>query len=115
MAGSCRQTFNFVLGWEHREPLLFMVPVRWKEGRKEGRACPWVEVGKLLGWGSSCDTRIPRDTSDQTHRSTGRERERERERDRDRDWGSVLLELGQEFSPFVNTLRESLVVSYLLV
>lgn len=39
VAGSCRQTFNFVLSQlGTREPLLFMVPVRWKEGRKEGRA-----------------------------------------------------------------------------
>lgn len=40
-AGSGRQlqaNFNFVLSWEHQEPGLFMVPVRWKEGgKKRGR------------------------------------------------------------------------------
>lgn len=42
LGGSSRQTFNFVLGWEHQEPWLFMVPVRWKEGEQGagGRACP---------------------------------------------------------------------------
>lgn len=48
VAGSCRQTFNFVLSWEHREPRLFMVPVRWKEGKKRQRE------GLPLSW--SCET-----------------------------------------------------------
>lgn len=48
-----------------------MVPVRWKEGRKEGRACPWVEVGKLRGQGSSCDTRVPRNASLTDQRGVG--------------------------------------------
>lgn len=44
----------FSLGREHREPWLFMVPVRWKEGEKRagGRACPRAEVPKVWGRGA---------------------------------------------------------------
>lgn len=37
-AGSGRElraNFNFVLSWEHQEPRLFMVSVRWKEGKEK--------------------------------------------------------------------------------
>lgn len=46
VAGSSRQTFNFVLSWEHPElePRLFMVPVRWKEGEKR-EGGPALEFG----------------------------------------------------------------------
>lgn len=82
MAGNCRQTFNFVLSWEHWEPLLFMVPVRWKEGREEGRACPWVEVGKPVEpprkQGQPSSQGCLRSNHTDTDQQGGTEREREK-------------------------------------
>lgn len=58
VAGSSRQTFNFVLSWEHPElePRLFMVPVRWKEGEKrEGGPALELRLWKCGAERSSSD------------------------------------------------------------
>lgn len=69
MAGSSRQTFNFVLHWEHQEPRLFMVPVRWKEGKKrEGGPALELRLWNYGAEGSSSDFHnSPRSSWECTH------------------------------------------------
>lgn len=80
--GSCRQTFNFVLSWEHGSLCYLWSLSGGRRAGKKGGPALWVEIGKLWGQGSSCGTRVPRDATDQTHRhrATGEYPEREWER-----------------------------------
>lgn len=90
MAGSCRQTFNFVLSWEHGSLCYLWSLSGGRRAGKKGGPALWVEVGKLPGQGSSCDTRVPGNATDQTHRHRSMGQHPEREWERKGDQGQAV-------------------------